>query len=67
MGRRTPRNGRPAEATVALETTTILRLGAAAAFGVAVGLGGYTFVYAKGGSYMTNDHVGCVPAKQSRE
>ncbi|MCE9634952.1 MAG: cytochrome c nitrite reductase small subunit [Planctomycetes bacterium] len=44
---------------MALETATILRLGAAAALGVAVGLGGYTFVYAKGGSYMTNDPAAC--------
>jgi cytochrome c nitrite reductase small subunit len=29
------------------------------AFGVAAGVGGYTFVYAKGGSYMTNDPRAC--------
>ncbi len=27
--------------------------------GAAVGLGGYTFVYAKGGSYLTNDPAAC--------
>lgn len=27
--------------------------------GFALGLGGYTFVYAKGGSYMTNDPAAC--------
>ena len=40
------------------------RLGAAAlAFAVSVGLvaglGGYTFVYARGGSYLTNDPAAC--------
>jgi cytochrome c nitrite reductase small subunit len=38
---------------------TVLRLAAAAAIGVAVGVGGYTFVFAKGGSYMTNDPAAC--------
>jgi cytochrome c nitrite reductase small subunit len=27
--------------------------------GLAVGIGGFTFVYAKGGSYMTNDPAAC--------
>ena len=30
-------------------------LALAVAVGVAAGLGGYTFVYAKGASYLTND------------
>jgi cytochrome c nitrite reductase small subunit len=30
-----------------------------AAIGLAAGIGGYTFVYAKGGSYMTNDPAAC--------
>ena len=29
------------------------------ALGLAAGLGGYTFVYAKGGSYLTNDPAAC--------
>jgi len=29
------------------------------AFGVAVGLGLYTFIYAEGGSYLTNDPAAC--------
>jgi len=29
------------------------------AFGLAAGLGGYTFVYARGASYLTNDPVAC--------
>lgn len=32
---------------------------AAVLIGVAVGIGGYTFAYAKGGSYMTNDPAAC--------
>ena len=27
--------------------------------GLAIGIGGYTFVYAKGGSYLTNDPAAC--------
>jgi cytochrome c nitrite reductase small subunit len=27
--------------------------------GLAIGVGGYTFVYAKGGSYLTNDPAAC--------
>ncbi len=30
-----------------------------AVIGAAFGIGGYTFVYAKGGSYMTNDPAAC--------
>jgi cytochrome c nitrite reductase small subunit len=31
----------------------------AVAIGTAVGIGGFTFVYAKGASYLTNDPVAC--------
>jgi cytochrome c nitrite reductase small subunit len=34
-------------------------LGAAALFGVATGLGAYTFVYARGYSYLTDDPAAC--------
>jgi len=27
--------------------------------GIVVGIGGYTFLYAKGGSYMTNNPAAC--------
>jgi cytochrome c nitrite reductase small subunit len=39
----------------------VLALGllAAAAIGVAIGLGGYAFVYARGASYLTNDPAAC--------
>jgi cytochrome c nitrite reductase small subunit len=35
--------------------------------GVAIGIGGYTFVYAKGGSYLTNDPGACVNCHVMRE
>ncbi len=31
----------------------------AVAIGIATGVGGYTFIYAKGGSYLTNDPAAC--------
>ena len=34
-------------------------LGAAASFGLALGLGAFTFGYAKGASYLTNDPAAC--------
>ena len=34
-------------------------LGLAVAGGLAAGLGGYTFVYARGASYLTNDPAAC--------
>lgn len=37
----------------------ILTVLPAALFGAAVGLGGYTFLYAKGASYLTNDPAAC--------
>jgi cytochrome c nitrite reductase small subunit len=37
----------------------VVPLVTAAAIGVAVGVGGYTFVYAKGASYLTNDPAAC--------
>lgn len=40
-------------------TRTAVRLGLAALIGVAVGTAGYTFLYAKGAAYMTNDPEAC--------
>jgi cytochrome c nitrite reductase small subunit len=37
----------------------IAALALSIALGAAVGFGAYTFVYAKGGSYMTNDPAAC--------
>jgi cytochrome c nitrite reductase small subunit len=34
-------------------------LGAAAVVGLAAGLGGFTFLYARGGSYLTDDPAAC--------
>ena len=34
-------------------------IASAALVGMALGIGGYTFIYAKGGSYMTNDPKAC--------
>jgi len=38
-----------------------------AAIGLAVGIGGYTFVYAKGASYLTNDPAACANCHVMRE
>ena len=35
--------------------------------GLALGVGGYTFVYARGGSYMTNDPAACANCHIMRE
>lgn len=48
------------------------RLGAGAivvalAAGAALGVGGYTFVYARGASYLTNDPTACVNCHVMRE
>jgi cytochrome c nitrite reductase small subunit len=40
---------------------------AAALVGVLVGIGGYTFVYAKGYSYLTNDPVACANCHVMRD
>ena len=34
-------------------------IAASLAIGLAIGIGAYTFVYAKGGSYLTNDPAAC--------
>ena len=41
------------------KTTVILAVGIAIVLGAAVGLGGFTFVYAKGGSYLGNNPKAC--------
>ncbi len=42
-----------------LTPTTIVLLVLGLAVGIAAGIGGYTFIYAEGGSYMTNDPMAC--------
>jgi cytochrome c nitrite reductase small subunit len=39
----------------------------AAAIGLAVGVGGFTFVYARGASYLTNDPAACANCHVMRE
>lgn len=38
-----------------------------ALFGLAAGIGGYTFAYAKGGSYMTDDPAACANCHVMRD
>ena len=42
-------------------------LALATAIGVAVGIGGYTFVYARGASYLTNNPAACANCHIMRE
>jgi hypothetical protein len=35
-------------------------------FGLAAGVGGYTFIYARGASYLTNDPKACATAMSCR-
>jgi cytochrome c nitrite reductase small subunit len=51
--------GVPRAPRAPLGRAQVLLLVAAAAVGVAVGLGGYTFVYARGWSYLRNDPRAC--------
>jgi cytochrome c nitrite reductase small subunit len=37
----------------------LLPIGAASILGILIGVGGYTFAYAKGASYLTNDPAAC--------
>lgn len=38
---------------------TLLAAGLGTALGLAVGIGGYTFIYAKGSAYLSNDPAAC--------
>ena len=42
-----------------MKSSTISRIVLGIAIGLAIGIGGYTFLYAKGSSYMTNDPSAC--------
>jgi cytochrome c nitrite reductase small subunit len=46
-------------AVVSLRLPAIALLTVAVLFGIAAGLGGYTFVYARGASYLTDDPAAC--------
>ncbi len=50
-----------------MRTTTIAGLVVGAAIGLAGGVGGYTFLYAKGASYLTNDPAACANCHIMRE
>jgi cytochrome c nitrite reductase small subunit len=39
--------------------TPLLGIGLAVALGLAIGVGGFTFVYARGASYLTDDPAAC--------
>lgn len=45
----------------------IVAIAVAAVAGIAVGIGSYTFVYARGASYLTNDPAACVNCHIMRE
>jgi cytochrome c nitrite reductase small subunit len=47
--------------------TVLLAVGIAIAIGAAAGLGSYTFVYAKGGSYLGNDPNACANCHVMRD
>jgi cytochrome c nitrite reductase small subunit len=47
--------------------STIAGIVLGGAAGLAAGLGGYTFLYAKGGSYLTNDPAACANCHVMRE
>jgi len=47
---------RPRRGSVALNAAAVAM---SVAIGIAAGLGGYTFVYARGGSYMSDDPAAC--------
>ena len=42
-----------------MTTGTVLKLALGVAIGLFIGIGAYTFVYAKGASYLTNDPAAC--------
>ena len=46
---------------------TASRMAFAVIAGIALGVGGYTFVYAKGSSYLTNDPAACANCHIMRE
>lgn len=47
--------------------TMLLATGIALVIGAAIGLGGFTFVYAKGGSYLGNDPAACANCHVMRD
>jgi cytochrome c nitrite reductase small subunit len=54
-----PESGQSPPRRRGLSLFTWLSLGASVVIGVAAGIGGFTFAYAKGGSYMTDNPAAC--------
>ena len=50
-----------------LAATTLQGIAVGIALGAAIGIGGYTFIYAKGYSYLTNDPGACANCHIMRE
>jgi cytochrome c nitrite reductase small subunit len=50
-----------------MSTRVLALLAVAVLFGIAAGLGGYTFVYARGASYLTDDPAACANCHVMRE
>jgi cytochrome c nitrite reductase small subunit len=50
-----------------MTTRTWLAVALGASLGIAVGIGGYTFGYARGASYLTNDPAACANCHVMRE
>jgi cytochrome c nitrite reductase small subunit len=50
-----------------VKSPTLARIILGAAVGAAVGVGGYTFIYAKGSSYITDDPAACSNCHVMRE
>jgi cytochrome c nitrite reductase small subunit len=63
LGRRRPQ----VSACVGMSWQTVRSIVIGVAFGVVVGIGGYTFIYARGYSYLTNDPQACVNCHVMRE
>ncbi len=57
----------PASARTSRGRGATILAASAAAFGALVGLGSYTFVYARGGSYLTDDPAACANCHVMRE
>jgi cytochrome c nitrite reductase small subunit len=68
--RQWPRLGQ-SEQRIAEGILAFMRTGGVVALGIAIGLllglGGYTFIYAKGSSYLTNDPAACANCHIMRE
>ncbi len=67
LGRSTVRSGPQVCVRAGMSWQTVRSIVIGVAFGVAVGIGGFTFIYARGYSYLTNDPQACVNCHVMRE